>query len=178
MDYGHYTTKTTEEAVRLCNALGGQRGPDDHGSVDQTELRDLLQRFELDNTPLDVEGFTYLARRLRQVFTATDLATRVRVLNDLISLYQPHPYIVEHDDQGHHLHFVPPGTGDLRGVGASMTMALATVLCDFGAGRLGVCPQCDDVFVDTTRNARQRFCSRTCANRVNVAKHRARASES
>ena len=54
-------------------------------------------------------------------------------------------------------------------------MALASVFCDYGADRLGVCPSCQDVFVDATRNGRQRFCCKTCANRVHVAKHRERA---
>ncbi|HLU95849.1 MAG TPA: CGNR zinc finger domain-containing protein, partial [Thermobifida alba] len=43
---------------------------------------------------------------------------------------------------------------------------------------LGCCARdgCRTVFVDTSRNGRRRFCSVTCANRVNVAAHRARAA--
>ncbi len=172
MDYGHYTTRTMEETVALSNLLAN-RGADE---VDEEVLRDLLSRFELGDGPLDIDGLTHLATRLRRLFTAEDLDTRVAILNDLIALYQPHPRIVDHDDQGYHLHYQPPGAGHLRGIGSSMTMALAMVICDFGAGRLGVCPACDDIFVDTTRNGRQRFCSRPCANRVHVASHRARAA--
>jgi hypothetical protein len=172
MDYGHYTTRTVEEAVRLSNALANREVP-----AGEAELRELLSRFELrEDEELDVEGLTHLARRLRRVFTSEELDARVAVLNDLFTLYQPHPRIVDHDHQGHHLHYHPPGAGHLRTVGASMTMALATVLCDFGAGRLGVCPECGDAFVDTTRNGRQRFCSRTCSNRVHAAAHRAKAA--
>jgi predicted RNA-binding Zn ribbon-like protein len=171
MDYGHYTTRTVEEAVQLCNALANRAeppGPD--------ELRAMLGRLDLGPGDLDVEGLTHLAARLRRVFTTDQLADRVAILNDLITLYQPHPSIVDHDGQGYHLHYHPPGAGHLRTIGASMVMALGTVLCDFGESRLGVCPQCADVFVDTTRNGSQRFCSRTCANRVHAASHRARAA--
>jgi hypothetical protein len=171
MDYGHYTTRTVEEAVHLANVLANREVP-----ADEPELRRLLSRFEIGDAPLDVEGLSHLAARLRRVFTETDLATRVAILNDLITLYQPHPRIVDHDGQGYHLHYHPPGAGHLRTVGASMTMALGMVLCDYGAGRLGVCPECGDVFVDTTRNGRQRFCTRTCANRVHAASHRARTA--
>lgn len=172
MDYGHYTTKTMIETVSLSNMLAN--GAED--PVGEDDLRDLLHRFELTDEPLDIDGLTYLAGRLRRVFTEDDLAVKVAVLNDLISLYQPHPSVVDHDGEGYHLHYVPPGANPLRGIGASMTMALASVLCDFGPDRLGVCPDCGDIFVDTTRNGRQRFCSRACANRVHVAEHRARAS--
>ncbi|MEO3867710.1 CGNR zinc finger domain-containing protein [Nonomuraea sp. B12E4] len=34
--------------------------------------------------------------------------------------------------------------------------------------------RCQVVYVDTSRNGRRRFCSPGCANRVNVAAHRAR----
>jgi predicted RNA-binding Zn ribbon-like protein len=171
MDYGHYTTRTVEEAVRLSNALANSTPP-----ADESTLRELLARFELGDGPLDVEGLTHLANRLRRVFTSADLDERVAVLNDLIALYQPHPRIVDHDGQGHHFHYHGPAAGHLRSIGASMVMALGMVLCDYGEGRLGVCPECGDVFVDTTRNGSQRFCTRTCANRVHAAQHRARAA--
>ncbi|CAN5513368.1 hypothetical protein BH23ACT9_BH23ACT9_13220 [soil metagenome] len=173
MNYGHYTTQTMQETVQLANALAGDReAPSD------ADLRELLHRFELGSEPLDVMGLRHLAQRLRAVFTSDDMDARVTLLNDMIALYQPSPHIVDHDGLGHHMHYVPPGAGHLRAIGASMTMALALVLCDFGTQRLGSCPSCGDVFVDTTRNGRQRFCSRACANRVHVASHRARASES
>lgn len=172
MDYGHYTTRTVEEAVRLSNALANREVP-----ADEAELRELLARFEVDDADLDVEGLSHLAARIRRVFTTDDLDRQVELLNDLITLYQPHPRIVDHDGQGYHLHYHPPGAGHLRTVGASMVMALGTVLCDYGASRLGVCPECADVFVDTTRNGSQRFCTRTCANRVHAASHRARAAK-
>lgn len=172
MDYGHYTTRTMEETVALANAFANRDEPPSEQS-----LRDLLQRFEVGEGPLDVDGLSHLAGRVRQVFTAESLDEKVRVLNDLIALYQPHPHVVDHDAQGYHMHYVPPSAGHLRCIGASITMALALVLCDYGADRFGVCPACQDVFVDTTRNGRQRFCSRTCANRVHVAAHRARSLE-
>lgn len=172
MNYGHYTTQTVTETVALANALANR--PDDPPT--DAELRELLHRFELGDDQLDLMGLTHLAQRLRAVFTSEAMDDRVAVLNDMIALYQPSPHIVDHDDQGHHMHYVPAGAAHLRAIGASMTMALALVLCDFGASRLGSCAACGDVFVDTTRNGRQRFCSRSCANRVHVASHRARSA--
>ena len=172
MNYGHYTTQTMTETVLLANALADGRPP-----PSEEELRALLHRYELGAEPLDIPGLTYLAERLRAVYTADDTAARVAMLNDMIELYQPSPHIADHDGQGFHMHYVRPGAGHLRAIGASMTMALALVLCDFGTSRLGSCAACGDVFVDITRNGRQRFCSKPCANRVHVASHRARHAE-
>ncbi|HEY5400209.1 MAG TPA: CGNR zinc finger domain-containing protein [Trebonia sp.] len=43
-------------------------------------------------------------------------------------------------------------------------------------GRLRVCAadDCEDVLVDLSKNRSRRFCSLTCANRVNVAAYRSR----
>ena len=42
--------------------------------------------------------------------------------------------------------------------------------------RIGVCSAegCDNVYVDTSRNASRRYCSNTCASRSTVAAYRAR----
>lgn len=173
MNYGHYTTQTVQETVELANALANRDTP-----ADEVELRALLHRFELGEGTLDTMGLTHLAERLRRVFSSDEMADKVTALNDMIALYQPSPHIVDHDGLGHHMHYVPPGASHLRAIGASMTMALALVLCDFGTSRFGTCASCADVFVDTTRNGRQRFCSKPCANRVHVAEHRARSAES
>lgn len=172
MNYGHYTTQTVQETVELANALANRPDP-----AEEAELRALLHRFELGVEPLDVMGLTHLAERLRTVFSSDAMDAKVTALNDMIALYQPSPHMVDHDGLGHHMHYVPPGAGHLRAIGASMTMALALVLCDFGTSRFGTCAGCGDVFVDTTRNGRQRFCSKVCANRVHVAQHRARTAE-
>ncbi len=174
MDYGHYTSQTVEQAVGLVNAFGGD------GRPDEPTLRRVLEGFDLKDEPLDLEGLAHLAARLRDVFAEPDPGGRVGRLNALLAHYQPSPHIVDHDGQGPHLHYAPQGAPDLRRVGASLVTALATVLCDHGSSRLGVCaaPRCTDVFVDTTRNGRQRFCSRVCATRVHVAEHRARQRRS
>jgi len=47
---------------------------------------------------------------------------------------------------------------------------------DAGWTRLGLCAaeDCQDVFVDTSRNSSRRFCSETCASRAGVAAYRSR----
>jgi predicted RNA-binding Zn ribbon-like protein len=50
------------------------------------------------------------------------------------------------------------------------------VVCELGAGRLGVCDAsaCEQVFVDTSPNSSRRYCSDRCSSRANVAAYRAR----
>lgn len=168
MEYETFTAQTVSEAVDLVNAVADGGGEDRIGEV--------LQLYGLREHRLDVAAFRSLAERIRPVFEAPTVAERVETLNALISSYEPSPFIAEHDGQGPHFHYVPDDGADVRRVGASLTMALAHVVVDVGADRLGRCPapRCRHVFVDRTRNGSQRYCSKTCATRVHVAEHRAR----
>jgi predicted RNA-binding Zn ribbon-like protein len=53
---------------------------------------------------------------------------------------------------------------------------LAHAVADQGPERIRLCgaDPCREVFIDTTRNATRRFCSRRCANRVSAANYRER----
>lgn len=168
MEYESFTAQTVAEAVELINVCA-------EGATED-ELRRVLRLYGLGDDPLDLDAFVDLAARLRTVFEAEDVERRVRVLNDLMSHYEPSPYIADHDGQGPHFHYVHDDGTDVRRVGASLTMALAHVLVEVGPDRFGRChaPGCADVFVDHTRNRSQRFCSKPCATRVHVAEHRAR----
>ena len=55
-------------------------------------------------------------------------------------------------------------------------LGLATLVCDLGPTRLGVCaePRCTDVYVDTSPNQSRRYCSDRCSSRAKVAAYRAR----
>jgi predicted RNA-binding Zn ribbon-like protein len=58
-------------------------------------------------------------------------------------------------------------------------MGLATVLIEHGVERFGVCNagDCDDVFVDSSRNRSRLHCSSTCSTREAVASYRRRQAE-
>jgi predicted RNA-binding Zn ribbon-like protein len=74
------------------------------------------------------------------------------------------------------LHFHGPDDSFERGWAAGIAAGLALAIGSDLAGRLGVCtaPDCDRVFVDSSRNAGRRFCSTRCQSRVKAAAHRAR----
>ena len=59
-------------------------------------------------------------------------------------------------------------------LGARAARGLAELVIAYGVERLHVCAadDCMCAAVDVSRNGTRRFCSRTCANRTNVRRHR------
>jgi predicted RNA-binding Zn ribbon-like protein len=118
-------------------------------------------------------------RELRPVFEAGaggDAASVVSGINDLMARHPITPRISDHDQDDLHLHVATDNASvaDLL-VGESL-LGLATLVCDLGPNRLGVCqaPPCANVFVDTSPNQSRRYCSERCSSRSNVAAYRAR----
>lgn len=172
MEFSHYTDPAARTASDLVNLYGdGDPGPDEvravlrpsHHSVDSLGAEEVVE-------------LGVLAARLRQAFEASDAATGIAVLNGLLAEAEVRPTISTHDGRAPHLHFTRAEAPLVQRVMANTAMALAVVLCNHGPERLGACPAagCRHVFVDTSRNAGRRFCSDACANRTNVAAHRAR----
>jgi len=120
-----------------------------------------------------------LQRELRPVFDAAeagDVDGVVTGLNGLLSRHPIAPQISDHDAHGLHLH-IATGTGSLADelIGQSL-LGLATLVCDLGPDRLGVCAAapCSNAFVDASPNRSRRYCSDRCSSRTNVAAYRAR----
>lgn len=127
-------------------------------------------REALDDDALAALGV--LARQLADIFRASDPRTAV---NRLLAQVEVRPHLTDHDDRGHHLHYEAADADLVERVRANTLMGLAVLLCDEHE-RIGTCDaeRCDRAWVDTSRNARRRFCSTGCANRTHVAAHRAR----
>ncbi|CAN5300331.1 CGNR zinc finger domain-containing protein [soil metagenome] len=130
--------------------------------------------------PADVEAVVQLADRLFGVFVASDTSAAVAEVNRLLADGQALPWISGHDDSDWHLHFGPARPSPVGWLTVTAAMGLAAVLCGDDSSRLGACSAhaCRDVYVDTSRNARRRYCSTGCANRANVAAFRARRRSS
>ncbi|KAA9166317.1 CGNR zinc finger domain-containing protein [Amycolatopsis acidicola] len=113
--------------------------------------------------------------RLRPVFEASDVDTRVALVNQLLADSACRPYVSRHDGLPAHLHYASEQAGRAQRTRAYTAGGLAHLVCE-DPDRIGVCARegCGQVFVDTSRNGRRRFCSTRCATRVHVAGHRAR----
>ena len=181
MDFTHYKDEAATVAADLVNTLGSTSG--NEYLPDCAALRRFLSEHGL--VPhgavgrRDLEEARALRARLRQVFEASDDASAARLLNELLSETGVLPQITGHDGSDWHIHYVPAETSPARLLTAVCAMGLATVMCEFGHERLGLCAaeRCKDVFVDVSRNRSRRFCNETCSNRTNVAAYRARHKE-
>ena len=100
----------------------------------------------------------------------------VEGLNALMSRHPITPRISDHDEHQLHLHVATDNASVAELLVSESLLGLATLVCDLGADRLGVCsaPPCQHVFVDTSPNRSRRYCSERCSSRANVAAYRAR----
>ncbi|MGN9839973.1 CGNR zinc finger domain-containing protein [Nonomuraea sp. H19] len=116
------------------------------------------------------------ARRLDPVFGELDQDVQIKLINELLDVTAAKPYISAHDGREPHLHFYSPDADIVARAKDTTAGGLAMAMSFSGGQRLGRCDRdgCEIVYVDTSRNGRRRFCSLACANRVNVAAHRAR----
>ncbi|TMR11291.1 CGNR zinc finger domain-containing protein [Nonomuraea turkmeniaca] len=116
------------------------------------------------------------ARLLDPVFGEADQDVQIKLINDLLDVTASKPYVSAHDGREPHLHFYSPDADIVSRAKDTTAGGLAMCMSFAGGGRLGRCDRegCEIVYVDTSRNGRRRFCSPACANRVNVAAHRAR----
>ena len=173
MDYDTYGSSAVELAIDLANA----------DRTDPSWARDFLSShdewftsgtsFELSPGETHRAGTTAdLVRAVAIATTQDDVLARV---NELLALAHPRPYATDHDGELH-LHYARPEAPVLEQLTTTVAMGLSQVVVQHGWQRLGVCSadNCDDVYVDTSRNASRRYCSNTCASRSTVAAYRAR----
>ena len=122
-------------------------------------------------------------RELRPVFEASDVADVQGVIAGLNELMEKHPItpmISDHDPDDLHLHVATRADSVSQLLIGEALLGLATLVCDLGPTRMGVCSaaKCDNVYVDTSPNQSRRYCSDRCSSRANVAAYRARQKAS
>lgn len=123
----------------------------------------------------ELEAVRQLRPRLRR-FWALDEDGVVELVNRMLREARALPQLVAHDDWGYHLHATPAQAPLADRMAVEAAMALVDVVRQQELDRLSTCgaSDCDDVLVDLTKNRSRRYCSTSCANRVNVAAFRAR----
>jgi predicted RNA-binding Zn ribbon-like protein len=165
-----------ETAARLVNAdllgadalrglLAGREGPG--RTVDEGDVARL-------------RAFLTELRRVFDAAAAGDGTVVVDRLNRLVSDRRVTPQVVAcHDPDGQpawRLRAQASADSLVDRLAAESLLGLATLVCELGPGRLGVCsaPGCGGVFVDVSPNRSRRYCSERCSSRTNVAAYRAR----
>lgn len=131
------------------------------------------------NDVAELEAVRVLRPRLRELWELDEAGVVGRV-NLMLCEAGALPQLVAHDDWGFHLHATTPQVPLADRMAVEAAMAFVDVVRLQELDRLSVCgaDDCDDVLVDLSKNRSRRYCSTSCANRVNVAAFRARRSGS
>lgn len=116
---------------------------------------------------------------LRPVFGPSGADARARFVGDVLSVVSVRPTLVPDGTApgGFRVAYrLPADVGAEGWLRAVTGLGTASALTRWGVERLRSCEAapCVDVFVDSSRNGRRRFCCLLCQNRVNAAAHRAR----
>ncbi len=130
-------------------------------------------------TERDLKQLRKFQRELRPIFASDATGSAHAVVEGLNSLMARHPItprISDHDPGDLHLHVASRTASVADLLVSESLLGLATLVCDLGPTRLGVCAgtTCDHVYVDTSPNHTRRYCSERCSSRANVAAYRAR----
>jgi len=104
----------------------------------------------------------------------------VTLVNTLLRDANALPQLLKHDGWEYHIHATSPDAplADRMAVDAAMAFADLIRFGDLARLRYCAAGDCDNVLVDLSKNRSRRFCSLTCANRVNVAAYRSRRNAS
>jgi predicted RNA-binding Zn ribbon-like protein len=152
------------EPERLSDAKALRRFLEEHG-IDAPATRHDLQRCQA------------LRERLIDVLAAPSAGDLVARLNAIIAEVSTGAAIVGRTDSGWALAPTPRPRRRLdQRLAAIAVSELVDLVSTTGPERIRACKAapCREIFVDTSRNGRRRYCSRRCANRVNATRHRHR----
>lgn len=174
MDYDSYGSTAVELAIDLANA-DRNSGPDWATAFLRAHDEWFPPGSALHLSPDETGRAAATADLVRAVAVARSTEEVMARLNALLALARPQPYATDHDG-ALHLHYAPPDAPLLEQLTTTVAMGLSQVVVQHGWQRIGICSAegCDDVYVDTSRNASRRYCSNTCASRSTVAAYRAR----
>lgn len=173
MDYDTYSATAVELAVGLANSAYDD--PSGVAAFLQEHREWFADRTRLRLTPAERAAVADLGRRVRAVVEADDEQQVIDRLNDLLACAKVEPRMTNHDGTLH-VHYTDERAAAVEQLSTTVAVGMALLVGRYGWTRLGICgaTDCQDVFVDTSRNSSRRYCSDTCASRASVAAYRAR----
>ena len=171
----------TELALAGAAALVNTQGRDGDGLTTTADLDRFVAEWGWTGSRRHDAEELELVRRLRPTLRRLwelEPEPLVEQVNSMLRLAGALPQLVRHDDWDWHLHATSQEAPLADRMSVEAAMALVDVVRQGEMGRLRVCraDDCDDVLVDLSRNSSRRYCSTTCANRVNMAAFRSRRS--
>lgn len=180
--FTHDTDVALQSAAALVNTgRAGAREGGEEQLATVADLEDFVREWAFTGSrthdATELAAVRELRPRLRRIWElAGDPAAAAEHVNAILREHAALPQLVEHDDQGWHIHAVGPQESLATRMAVEAAMALVDVVRAGELSRLRVCaaPDCEDVLVDLSRNRSRRFCDISCSNRVAAAAYRAR----
>jgi predicted RNA-binding Zn ribbon-like protein len=171
----------TEVALNFAAAFVNTGRSGQEELPDVAALNDFVARWQWTGDRAGDEAELSSVRTLRERMTRVWSMTEdeaVAWVNAELRQASALPQLVKHDDWDYHLHATPSDAPLAARMAVEAAMAFADVIRSGQLDRLRACAadDCDDVLIDLSKNRSRRFCSLTCANRVNVAAYRHRRS--
>ena len=177
MLFTHDTEASLNATAALVNtARGGSEELPDAAALDEF-LAHWRWTGSRTHDQAELDAVRALRPRLAVLWDMTE-DEAVGLVNTLLRDASALPQLVKHDGWEYHIHAASPDAplADRMAVDAAMAFADAIRTDELARLRLCAAADCDDVLVDLSKNRSRRFCSLTCANRVNVAAYRSRRS--
>lgn len=181
MLFAHDTEVALLAAAALVNTMAGSAPGD--SDVDRLTTVDELEAFVTEwawtgtrgRDAAELRAVRELRPGLRRLWFE-DEDGAVTQVNALLREGRALPQLVRHDGWEYHLHATSPEAPLATRMAVEAAMAMVDVIRSGELGRLKECEpaDCDDVFVDLSKNHSRRFCDGRCGNRANVAAYRAR----
>ncbi|MFF8895253.1 CGNR zinc finger domain-containing protein [Brevibacterium casei] len=170
-----------EYAVLLAASLAND-WPGDRAGI-EARTREFGMTMGFTPTPTDLGDTRAVIDEWLRVVDAESPEARAELLNAIMASAAAFPRLVDHDDEGWHLHYRDADQSLAHVLRAVICVGTALHLTTRGMHRLGRCAAglspgdpCANVVVDVTRGGRQRYCSVRCANRDAVRRHRAKST--
>lgn len=175
MIFAHDTEISLTAAAALVNT-----GRDETDTLSTpAELDEFVRTWEYSGArsgkPGELEAVRQLRVRLAGLWDC-DEDQAVELVNLLLRENRALPQLVRHDRWDYHIHAVDSGAPLASRMAVEAAMAFSDVVRMKEFQRLRVCSgeDCQDVYIDLSKNRSRRFCSTSCGNRSNVAAYRAR----
>jgi len=175
MVFAHDTERALAAAAGLVNTDRDER--DELTTL--AELDELVATWQWTGPRSGDPAELAAVRELRPTLTrfwSGDKDVVVEVVNQVLADRRALPQLVKHDEWDYHVHATAPDAPLADRMAVEAAMAMADVIRLDELGRLRICggEDCQDVYVDLSKNRSKRFCGATCGNRANVAAYRAR----
>jgi predicted RNA-binding Zn ribbon-like protein len=173
--FAHDTQVALAAAAALVNT--GRAGREDLPDI--AALDRFAERWEWTgeraHDQAELEAVRTLRPRLALLWHVDEDAA-ADLVNTLLREGNARPQLVKHGDWNYHIHATRPDVPLADRMAVEAAMAVADVIRSQQLDRLRLCAadDCDAVHVDLSKNRSRRFCSQSCANRVNVAAYRSR----